>query len=63
MVLESKMQAVQDTGAQILATANPGCVFQLQYGAGTEDIPIEVCYVTDLLDRAYRLESDQSGGQ
>ena len=61
-VLESKMQAVRDTGAQIVATANPGCVFQLQYGAGREGTSVEVCYVTDLLDRAYMAESEQSGG-
>ena len=61
-VLEAKMQAVRDTGARIVATANPGCVFQLQYGAGRGDNPVEVCYVTDLLDRAYRLEPGQSGG-
>ena len=55
-ILDSKMRAVKDSGAEIIATANPGCVLQLQYGAYIEGLPIEVRYVTDLLDEAYRLE-------
>ena len=55
-LLESKMTAVKDTGARILTTANPGCVLQLQYGVQMEKVPIEVRYVTDLLDEAYGLE-------
>ena len=57
-VLDSKMAAVRETGADILASANPGCVIQLQYGAQREEMPVQVRYVTDLLDEAYRLESD-----
>ena len=55
-VLDSKMRAVRETGADTLATANPGCVIQLQYGVGKEGLPMEVRYVTDLLDEAYSLE-------
>ena len=55
-VLKSKMKAVKDTGADVIATANPGCVIQLKYGASREGRPIQVRYVTDLLDEAYRLE-------
>ena len=55
-VLDSKMRAVRESGAEVVATANPGCVLQLQYGAGREELPIDVRYVTDLLDEAYRLE-------
>ena len=55
-VMESKMKAVKDTGADVIATANPGCVIQLQYGAQRQGLPLQVRYVTDLLDEAYRLE-------
>ena len=55
-LLESKMRAIADTGADIIATANPGCVLQLRYGALTKGLPIGVRYVTDLLDEAYALE-------
>ena len=55
-VLDSKMRAVKETEADTLATANPGCLIQLHYGVDKEGLPIEVCYVTDLLDEAYSLE-------
>ena len=55
-VLDSKMDAVAETGADVLATANPGCVIQLQYGVGRGDADMQVRYVTDLLDEAYRAE-------
>ena len=55
-ILDTKMSAVAATGADILATANPGCVIQMQYGVQREGLPIKVRYVTDLLDEAYRLE-------
>ena len=56
-VLETKMNAIKDSGAEIIATANPGCVLQLQYGVNNKNLPIDVRYVTDLLDEAYRLEN------
>lgn len=55
-VLDSKMRAVRQTGANIIATANPGCLMQLQYGAQREGMPLEVRYITDLLDEAYSKE-------
>ena len=55
-VLDSKMRAVRETGAQVVATANPGCVLQLQHGVQREGLPIQVRYVTDLLDQAYSAE-------
>lgn len=55
-VLDSKMSAVRQTGANVIATANPGCLMQLQYGAQREGMPLEVRYITDLLDEAYSKE-------
>ena len=52
-VLRSKMGNVRATGADILATANPGCVIQLQQGAAQFGPDVQVRYVTDLLDEAY----------
>ena len=52
-LLKNKMNAVADTGANIVATANPGCLMQLQMGVGKHSMPVEVRYVTDLLDEAY----------
>ena len=53
------MEAVAETGANVLATANPGCLMQLQMGVGENDMPVEVRYVTDLLDEAYRNEKQE----
>ena len=59
-VLDSKMSAVRQTRANIIATANPGCLMQLQYGAQREGIPAEVRYITDLLDEAYAKQDNQA---
>ena len=55
-LLDSKMGAIKDTGAEVVATANPGCLLQLQYGVRREDMPMQVKYATDLLDEAYGAE-------
>ncbi len=57
-LLEDKMDAVRDTGAVVVATGNPGCMIQLQYGAERGCAPVDVKYVTDLLDEAYLAERD-----
>ena len=56
-VLDAKMGAVRETKANVVATANPGCLMQMQYGAQRDGMSIQVKYVTDLLDESYRLES------
>ena len=55
-VLRSKMGNVRATGADILATANPGCLIQLQQGSAQFGPDVQVRYVTDLLDEAYAAE-------
>ena len=54
-LLERKMRSVAETGADVLATANPGCALQLEYGARRYGVPVEVRYVTDLLEQSYVL--------
>ena len=58
-VLNSKMDAFETTSADVLATANPGCLMQLQYGVQERGLDTQVKYVTDLLDEAYQLEDNQ----
>ena len=55
-LLDDKMSAVGNTGATVVATGNPGCLIQLQYGAQRGGSPVTVKYVTDLLDEAYQAE-------
>ena len=58
-LLERKMRTVAATGAEVLATANPGCAMQLEYGARRFNVPVRVRYVTDLLEESYRLTEAQ----
>ncbi len=55
-LLDNKMNAVEDTGADVLATANPGCHMQLRQGVHRAGLSMEVRYVTDLLDESYAAE-------
>ncbi len=59
-LLESKMEAIADTGADTVVTANPGCMIQLQAGLSSAGIPGQVCHVVDLLDTSYRGEADDT---
>jgi Fe-S oxidoreductase len=51
-LLEEKMRQAQSTGAQIIATANPGCLLQLRAGAALHGTNQQVLHVVELLDRA-----------
>jgi glycolate oxidase iron-sulfur subunit len=53
-ILEKKMAAVNATGAQIVATANPGCLLQLQAGVRKWGRGQRVAHVVEILDEAYR---------
>lgn len=55
-VLGTKINAVRETKANVIATANPGCMMQLQYGAQRDGMSVEVKYITDLLDESYSKE-------
>jgi glycolate oxidase iron-sulfur subunit len=52
-VLEKKMQSVNATGADVIATANPGCMLQLEAGARLHGHGQRVAHVVELLDEAY----------
>jgi glycolate oxidase iron-sulfur subunit len=51
-LLERKMDSVQQTKAQVIVTANPGCIIQLRAGAAARGTGQEVLHVVELLDRA-----------
>jgi glycolate oxidase iron-sulfur subunit len=53
-VLDKKMSNVNLTGAQVIATANPGCMLQLRAGARLHGQGQRVAHVVELLDEAYR---------
>jgi len=53
-LLERKMKHIATTGAQIVATGNPGCIGQIRYGAKKFGVNVEVVHPVTLLARAYR---------
>ena len=52
-VLEEKIEAIQKTGAKILATGNPGCQMQIGAGALLAGMDLVTCHPVELLDAAY----------
>ncbi len=54
-LLEDKMKMVESTGAEVIVTANPGCMLQLAAGDRMfSDGRRRVLHVVELLDEAYR---------
>jgi Fe-S oxidoreductase len=51
-LLSSKMDDIKATGASCVATANPGCMMQLEGGLRQRGARVEVVHVIELLDRA-----------
>jgi len=54
VVLNSKMDDVERTGAEIIATANPGCMMQLEAGVRQRGGRAKVVHVIELVDAAIR---------
>jgi glycolate oxidase iron-sulfur subunit len=55
-LLERKMKHIVATGAQVVATGNPGCIGQIRHGAKRCGVNVEVVHPITLLARAYRGE-------
>ncbi len=52
-LLDEKMRDVAATQAPVIATANPGCMMQLEAGLRRHGLPGRVVHVVELLDEAY----------
>ncbi|MGO9244556.1 MAG: (Fe-S)-binding protein [Verrucomicrobiia bacterium] len=53
-LLDRKMKHIAATGAEIVATGNPGCIGQIRYGAKRFGVNVEVVHPITLLARAYK---------
>jgi glycolate oxidase iron-sulfur subunit len=53
-ILKSKMDYVNMTAADIIVTANPGCMLQLQAGSRIHGQGRRVAHVVEILDEAYQ---------
>ena len=52
-ILEKKMTHVNQTSAEVIATANPGCLLQLQAGVRLHGKNQRVVHIIEILDEAY----------
>ncbi|MDQ4044389.1 MAG: (Fe-S)-binding protein, partial [Chloroflexota bacterium] len=50
---DRKAEAIRDTGARTVITANPGCHMQLRTSLRRNDIDVEVRHIAQVLDDAY----------
>ncbi len=61
-LLEGKMRRLDETGAELILTANPGCLLQLRAGVARSGEPgskRRVMHVVELLDEAYRSNDER----
>lgn len=55
-LLERKVKHIKQTGAQVVATGNPGCLLQVINGCKREGVHVRVVHPVTLLAEAYRGE-------
>jgi glycolate oxidase iron-sulfur subunit len=53
-LLQRKLKHIRSTGAEIVATSNPGCLLQLVNGAKQQGLKLRVVHPVTLLAEAYR---------
>ena len=51
-VLNEKLDHIKQTGAEILATGNPGCQMHIGAGACLAGMKLRVCHPIELVDQA-----------
>ncbi len=52
-VLQRKMDNVEQCGAEILTTGNPGCLLQLKAGVRERKLPVQVLHPMEVLAKSY----------
>jgi glycolate oxidase iron-sulfur subunit len=52
-ILSGKLENIKQTGADMVATANPGCIMQIGAGAKMTGLEVAVVHPIELLDAAY----------
>src|SRR5262249_23520355 len=53
-ILRDKIAAIRESGAETVATANPGCIMQIGAGALLNGLKVDVVHPIELLDAAYQ---------
>jgi glycolate oxidase iron-sulfur subunit len=52
--LDRKIERIKETGADVVASGNPGCTLQIEKGLKERGLNIRVLHPVELLDSAYR---------
>jgi glycolate oxidase iron-sulfur subunit len=52
-ILADKLASIRESGADTVATANPGCIMQIGAGALLNGLDVDVIHPVELLDAAY----------
>ncbi|MGH9671174.1 MAG: heterodisulfide reductase-related iron-sulfur binding cluster, partial [Terriglobales bacterium] len=52
-ILDAKMEDVASVSAEVIATANVGCMLQLRAGVARRGLRMEVKHVVEMLDECY----------
>ena len=55
-LLRNKMEKVRATSPDLVVTANPGCMMQLETGVRNQGSHAQVLHIVDVLDMAYQAE-------
>jgi glycolate oxidase iron-sulfur subunit len=53
-ILADKIDSIMESGADTVATGNPGCIMQIGAGALMKGLDIDVIHPVEILDAAYR---------
>jgi glycolate oxidase iron-sulfur subunit len=53
VVLDEKLKHIDESGAEVMATGNPGCHMQIAAGAKLAGLNVRVCHPIELLDESY----------
>jgi len=62
-ILDEKIANIIRSGAQVVATGNPGCMLQIQSGLRARNLPIRVLHPIELLDQAGEKQSKRGQGR
>jgi glycolate oxidase iron-sulfur subunit len=61
-ILREKIQNIRNTGAEIVATGNPGCQMQIGAGLKLAGLNVRVCHPVELVDEWYEQSGRYSRG-
>ena len=62
-VLVNKLRNIEQSGATVLATGNPGCHMQIAAGVKLAGLNLRVCHPVELLDESYRRAGFYDAGE